>query len=437
MSITTLRARWFSVSLVLVAILLSIVPSLAYSAVPCGSDTVYVYQGGWSPYIYKTTASEITKFGNADTLPAVATTNGGTLNLVVPTSAGASSSGTTSLNLDRQIFAPVTPADTIGPVKDRIVSDTGMTLSSSGSTTSGGTLQPSSNVSLPLDISTGTMTSGLTKIGSGTLTLGGANTYAGTSTLGGSSTLTIAAIPGGPTMIGSGTLKLSNSTNTYSGFTTISGGTLALSSGSLLQTGTLQAYPITAGSSNLGCTITNVYTPITLSGGTLTIANNITTGTATGSLRFLNLIGTSTSTMRWDIRTPVNGGVLSTTGSTFNISSTAGLLANDSIQANVANNGTLNFTSGSRTVTALSGSGNVTLGADASLTATSVVQDTITLGAGSTLTIAAIPGGPSVDAAITAVPSAGDSITPVPEPSTWVLLLLAALGLGACRRRSL
>ncbi|MGA2061378.1 MAG: PEP-CTERM sorting domain-containing protein, partial [Thermoguttaceae bacterium] len=62
-----------------------------------------------------------------------------------------------------------------------------------------------------------------------------------------------------------------------------------------------------------------------------------------------------------------------------------------------------------------------------SLTATSVVQNTLTIGAGATLTIAPIPGGPLAGLG---------SISPVPEPSTWALLMLAAMGLGIYWRRS-
>jgi fibronectin-binding autotransporter adhesin len=56
----------------------------------------------------------------------------------------------------------------------------------------------------------------------------------------------------------------------------------------------------------------------------------------------------------------------------------------------------------------------------------SVSIGTVTLGAGSTLVINAIPGGPS----------AGGGLTPVPEPSTFVLLTIAALGfIGAAWRK--
>jgi hypothetical protein len=61
------------------------------------------------------------------------------------------------------------------------------------------------------------------------------------------------------------------------------------------------------------------------------------------------------------------------------------------------------------------------------LSATSVRLGTVTVNAGSTLTIAAIPGGPM----------AGGGLTVVPEPSTFAMLAIAAFGLmaAAWRRR--
>jgi hypothetical protein len=57
---------------------------------------------------------------------------------------------------------------------------------------------------------------------------------------------------------------------------------------------------------------------------------------------------------------------------------------------------------------------NVNLDENSSLYTTSVSSDTLTIGPGSTLTIAAIPGGPQ-----------GNTMDPVPEPSTIVLLSAA------------
>jgi hypothetical protein len=60
------------------------------------------------------------------------------------------------------------------------------------------------------------------------------------------------------------------------------------------------------------------------------------------------------------------------------------------------------------------------------VSANSVSVSTLTIGAGSTLTINAIPGGPL----------AGGGLTPVPEPSVFVLLTIATLGLiGAAWRK--
>jgi hypothetical protein len=75
-----------------------------------------------------------------------------------------------------------------------------------------------------------------------------------------------------------------------------------------------------------------------------------------------------------------------------------------------------------------SGIGAIDLTSTPTLTANStfINQGTVTLGIGSRLTIAPIPGGP--------LPGL-DSIKPVPEPSTLVLLITAGLGLAAAAWR--
>jgi autotransporter-associated beta strand protein len=65
----------------------------------------------------------------------------------------------------------------------------------------------------------------------------------------------------------------------------------------------------------------------------------------------------------------------------------------------------------------------ITMQPDTFLQVSAISTNQLTLGAGSTLTIAAIPGGPS-----------GSAIAPVPEPSALVLLLAAALIVAMCRR---
>ncbi len=96
------------------------------------------------------------------------------------------------------------------------------------------------------------------------------------------------------------------------------------------------------------------------------------------------------------------------------------------------NSGTLQINSpAGATVTLhdVSGTGTLVVGngtAATSVTADSISVNTLTIGAGSTLTIAPLQGGPQ---------AATGSISPVPEPSTWAMLMLAAMGLGIYRRR--
>ncbi|MGD0384423.1 MAG: PEP-CTERM sorting domain-containing protein, partial [Thermoguttaceae bacterium] len=60
------------------------------------------------------------------------------------------------------------------------------------------------------------------------------------------------------------------------------------------------------------------------------------------------------------------------------------------------------------------------------VTADSIQVGTLSIGAGTTLTINALSGGPQ---------SGGDSLASVPEPSTVVLLIAAALGVFLYLRR--
>jgi len=85
------------------------------------------------------------------------------------------------------------------------------------------------------------------------------------------------------------------------------------------------------------------------------------------------------------------------------------ILNND---ATISGTGTLNLSGG------ITGSHNLEV--DIDLTATSIQVDTLTIGSGITVTIAAIPGGPLAG-----------TITAVPEPSTLVLLGIGAISLLA------
>ncbi len=101
--------------------------------------------------------------------------------------------------------------------------------------------------------------------------------------------------------------------------------------------------------------------------------------------------------------TTVNAGTLQLSGS-----STIG---------NVANAATLEVLRGNYTAGSISGAGSTLIDAGVSLAAASVVQNTVTLGAGARLTIAAIAGGPS----------SASPLTTVPEPSAITLLAIGVM----------
>jgi autotransporter-associated beta strand protein len=91
-----------------------------------------------------------------------------------------------------------------------------------------------------------------------------------------------------------------------------------------------------------------------------------------------------------------------------------------------ATTATFQVDAGTHTVGNISGTGTTVLMPGASLIASSVVQGVLTLGAGSTLTIAPLPGGPLAGSAAPAA---------VPEPSTIALLIAAALGIWRYGKR--
>ena len=157
------------------------------------------------------------------------------------------------------------------------------------------------------------------------------------------------------------------------------------------------------------------------------VLGNATTG---GSLKkigsgelVLTAVNTySDATTVEDGRFKVTGSILSTSG--INVGQ-AGILelakASGSATAaklNIENAGTVLISAAVQTVGAISGDGVTEINTGASLTAASIHQDTLNIGSNATFVIRSISDGPL----------SGD-IAPVPEPSTFILLGIGAIGL--------
>jgi autotransporter-associated beta strand protein len=96
----------------------------------------------------------------------------------------------------------------------------------------------------------------------------------------------------------------------------------------------------------------------------------------------------------------------------------------------ITNNGTFEVVSGAQPVgdiSGVAGSKTTVSGTSTSLTANSIVQDTLEIGAGCSVTIREAAVGPGA--------GAGSAVGAVPEPGTWALIVTALLGLLAFRRR--
>jgi autotransporter-associated beta strand protein len=94
----------------------------------------------------------------------------------------------------------------------------------------------------------------------------------------------------------------------------------------------------------------------------------------------------------------------------------------DSGAIHVASGAILQIDGGMHNLAAISGQGKTVLSDSAQVTVDSIVQNTLTIGSGCTLAIAAIPGGPL---------SGAESLTPAPEPSAALILLSGLAGFAA------
>ncbi|MGD0655129.1 MAG: autotransporter-associated beta strand repeat-containing protein [Thermoguttaceae bacterium] len=168
----------------------------------------------------------------------------------------------------------------------------------------------------------------------------------------------------------------------------------------------------------------NFAVPTTIGTGGATIDSNGYACTISGVLSGeggLTKIGSGTLTLT---ATNTYAGDTIISEGTLKLSSTGQISAASSIYT--SSTATFQVDSGTHTVGDISGTGTTYILDGGNLTASSVVQDTLTIGAVTTFTIASLSGGSQ---------SGSSSTTPVPEPSTIALLIAAALGIVIyCKR---
>ena len=218
---------------------------------------------------------------------------------------------------------------------------------------------------------------------------------------------------GGLTKVGNGTLILSG-TNTYGG-TTISAGALqfanllsmpsvdpvAVETGATLAVNVGGSGEWTTGTSGAG-TLGGLLSGTGGQGNSVTYSGNVTLGidTTSGNQIYDGAIGDVGTTLGL---TKLGTNKLTLTGATTYTGDTK-------VMAGALETGTISGPTS-----------NTIVAAGASLTATSIVQNTLTIGAGGSVTIRETTG--------------AGSASPVPEPGTWILIGTALVGLLALRRR--
>jgi hypothetical protein len=147
-------------------------------------------------------------------------------------------------------------------------------------------------------------------------------------------------------------------------------------------------------------------------------------------------IGAGTVSIQRSTGAPVTvntGTILKISGGTFKAGGTADPFTDTTtnLSLDIVNNSTatgLLISQGVKNVDQISGTGDTTVSGPAGteLIVNSIVQNNLTLGADCLVTIRPIPGGHS---------DSDTSITPVPEPATWLLLVLAGTALLGWRAR--
>jgi hypothetical protein len=167
----------------------------------------------------------------------------------------------------------------------------------------------------------------------------------------------------------------------------------------------------------------------TIAGTGLTSWTGTTEKVGPGTVAIKRSLGAPVTVVPADPLTPppllqISGGTFEAGGSADPFTDTATNLSLDIVNNSAATG--LLISQGVKNVNNISGVGNTTVSGPAGteLIVNSIVQNNLTLGAGCLVTIRPIPGGHS---------DSYTSITPVPEPATWILLILAGAGLWGRR----
>jgi autotransporter-associated beta strand protein len=214
--------------------------------------------------------------------------------------------------------------------------------------------------------------------------------------------------------INQGTLRFENS----SGFGDLSK-TVTIASGAtlqLLKTSNAMGKKVVSNGGTISASSDNPDpSNLDLVTGTVTVNSTTTVnaGTSTGILTLTNLISGAGGLTKTGPGTVIITGLPAYNGDT---AVNVGILEINTVGSPVLHNVT----------------GTATLSVGDGISATNLTVDsmnigTLTLGIGSRVTIAPLPGGPTAGT---------NSLTSVPEPSTWAMLMLAAMGLGIYWRRS-
>ena len=215
--------------------------------------------------------------------------------------------------------------------------------------------------------------------------VGGANSYAGAVTLAAASSITAAP---SSTLTLTGGVATNGVTATFNGTGTTNVDTVGIS-------GAAAGSNLVVDGATLNLNAANTYAgATTVSAGRLTVTGTVLTGSATVS-------GTTAT-----LELARSGGPATPVG------------------LDVSNAGTLEITTLAQELGDITGAGDTTVAASAGLTVNSIVQDTLTIGAGGSVTIRETP-----------VAAGAAGANAVPEPGTWVLIGAGLLSWLAFRRR--